>query len=171
MTENICVVDMHTGGEPVRIITDGYPPISGHNILQKRRYARENLDYLRRFLIYEPRGHCDMYGVIPVEPDIPTADIAVLFMHNEGYSTMCGHAIIALGRFAVDQGWVRAVEPTTKIVIQCPCGLVTAQIDYSNGESGVVRFESVPAFVFARNKTVNTDVYGLVTLDTPNRFE
>ena len=165
MIQNIGIVDMHTGGEPVRIITDGYPPIFGHNILQKRRYALENLDYLRRFLMHEPRGHYDMYGIIPVEPDIPTADIGVLFMHNEGYSTMCGHAIIAIGRFAVDQKWVTVIEPKTKVVIQCPCGLVTAQIDYKNGKSGAVHFESVPAFVFARNKTVNTQEHGPVTLD------
>ena len=100
----ITTVEMHTGGEPVRIVTGGYPPIPGETILVKRRYVRERLDHLRRFLMYEPRGHFDMYGVIPVEPDLAEADLAVLFMHNEGYSTMCGHAAIALGRYAVDRG-------------------------------------------------------------------
>src|SRR5690606_2585633 len=85
-------VEMHTGGEPVRIVTAGYPPVEGATILDKRRDARERLDHLRRLLIFEPRGHYDMYGVIPVEPDLPDADMAVLFIHNEGYSTMCGHA-------------------------------------------------------------------------------
>ncbi|MDG2205601.1 MAG: proline racemase family protein, partial [Alphaproteobacteria bacterium] len=96
MTLTIRTIDMHTGGEPVRIVTEGYPDIPGKTILEKRRYVRDNLDHLRKFLIYEPRGHYDMYGVIPIKPDVRSADMAVLFMHNEGYSTMCGHAVIAL---------------------------------------------------------------------------
>jgi proline racemase len=97
-------VEMHTGGEPVRLVVKGYPEMPGDTILGKRRHAREHLDHLRRMLIFEPRGHFDMYGVIPVQPDHPEADLAVLFIHNEGYSTMCGHAVIALGRWAVDSG-------------------------------------------------------------------
>ncbi|MBA3446213.1 MAG: proline racemase family protein, partial [Pseudaminobacter sp.] len=62
-------VDMHTGGEPVRIVVSGYPAIPGATILDKRRYARDHLDHARTFLIHEPRGHHDMYGVVPVEPD------------------------------------------------------------------------------------------------------
>ena len=100
---DIRTCEMHTGGEPVRIITGGLsaipeaPPSSS-----KRRDARERLDHLRRLLMFEPRGHFDMYGVLLVRPTCPDADLAVLFMHNEGYSTMCGHAVIALGRCAVD---------------------------------------------------------------------
>ena len=127
---------MHTGGEPVRIVESGYPPIRGDTILDKRRYVKENLDHLRRVLMHEPRGHFDMYGVIPVEPDLPEADLAVLFMHNEGYSTMCGHATIALGRYAVDRGLVTKVEPETEVVIQCPCGPVTAYVEFGMGWPG-----------------------------------
>ncbi len=102
----LSVIDMHTGGEPVRIVTGGYPPIPRGTILEKRAWVRENVDHLRRLLMFEPRGHYDMYGALLVEPDLPDADLAVLFMHNEGYSTMCGHAVIALGRYAVDEGRV-----------------------------------------------------------------
>ena len=69
---------------------------------------------MRKLLIFEPRGHHDMYGVIPVEPDLAEADMAVLFIHNEGYSTMCGHAVIALGRYAVDQRLVAPKAPVTR---------------------------------------------------------
>jgi trans-L-3-hydroxyproline dehydratase len=168
MTEDsgeIHTVEMHTGGEPVRIVAAGYPPIPGTTILAKRRHAREHLDHLRRLLIFEPRGHTDMYGVIPVEPDLAEADLAVLFMHNEGYSTMCGHAVIALGRYAVDRGLVAVREPETVVKIQCPCGLVIAVVEVAGGRPGRVRFESVPAFAFALDKTVMTDTYGPVTLD------
>lgn len=159
-------VEMHTGGEPVRIVTSGYPPIPGATILEKRRYAREHLDHLRCRLIFEPRGHYDMYGVIPVEPDLPGADLAVLFMHNEGYSTMCGHAVIALGRWAVDSGLVKAQLPETPVAIQCPCGLVRARVAVDErGRTGAVRFESVPAFAFALDRVVEVPGRGPVTVD------
>ena len=165
MSAEITTLEMHTGGEPVRIITGGYPAILGATILEKRRYARDHLDHLRRMLMFEPRGHVDMYGVLPVAPDLASADLAVLFMHNEGYSTMCGHAVIALGRYAVDHHIVEAQEPETTVTIQCPCGPVLVHVMVTNGKAGRVRFESVPAFAFALEKTVNTDTYGPVTVD------
>ncbi|WP_417453026.1 proline racemase family protein [Kiloniella sp.] len=161
----IKTVEMHTGGEPLRIITDGYPTIKGASILEKRRYVRENLDHLRHLLMFEPRGHYDMYGALLVEPSHPEADLGVLFLHNEGYSTMCGHAVIALGRYAVDQGIVKAVEPTTTVKIECPCGLVVADVDVKNGKSGAVSFLSVPAFAFQTNLNINIPNYGAVNYD------
>ena len=164
MTDSIVIetVEMHTGGEPVRLVVAGYPAIPGATILAKRRYARERLDHLRRLLIFEPRGHFDMYGVIPVEPDLPDADLAVLFMHNEGYSTMCGHAVIALGRWAVESGRVkRRASGETPVNIQCPCGLVRAWV----ASDGAVRFESVPAFAFAVDVKIEMPEIGDVTLD------
>ncbi|MGE0119571.1 MAG: proline racemase family protein [Dongiaceae bacterium] len=163
-------VEMHTGGEPVRIVVSGYPPIPGATLLAKRRHARAELDHLRRLLMFEPRGHFDMYGVIPVAPDPPKpgeppADLAVLFMHNEGYSTMCGHAVIALGRWAVDRGLVKPRAPETPVAIQCPCGLVRARVSIENGKAGAVAFESVPAFAFARDALVQMPGYGLVNVD------
>jgi proline racemase len=80
----LSVIDMHTGGEPVRIVTAGYPAVPPGTILEKRAWVRDNLDHLRRILMFEPRGHYDMYGALLVEPDLPGADLAVLFMHNEG---------------------------------------------------------------------------------------
>jgi trans-L-3-hydroxyproline dehydratase len=160
---------MHTGGEPVRIVSAGYPRLEGRTILEKRRFARERLDHLRRLLMFEPRGHDDMYGVIPVEPDLGTADMAVLFMHNEGYSTMCGHAVIALGRYAVDRGIVPATAPVTEVRIQCPCGLVRAKVEVALGAlgpvTGAVAFESVPAFAYKLDAAVEVPGHGRVVLD------
>jgi trans-L-3-hydroxyproline dehydratase len=106
-----------------------------------------------------------MYGALLVEPDLPGADMAVLFMHNEGYSTMCGHAIIALGRYAVDQGLVEAKEPVTTVNIECPCGMVVASVEVANGKAGAVSFESVPAFLFAADQSVMLSDYGRVRFD------
>lgn len=162
-------VEMHTGGEPVRIVVSGYPSIEGATILEKRRYARENLDHLRRMLMFEPRGHYDMYGVLPVEPDLAGADLAVLFTHNEGYSTMCGHATIALGRFAVDQGIVKAQAPETIVNLQCPCGLVRVKVAVEEGatgfSTGAVSFESVPSFAFALDLAADVPGLGRVPFD------
>lgn len=161
----LTVTDMHTGGEPLRIVTSGYPALPKGTILEKRAHVRDHLDHLRKILMFEPRGHYDMYGALLVEPDLPGADMAVLFMHNEGYSTMCGHAIIALGRYAVDKGLVAAQEPVTRINIECPCGMVAADVEVINGKAGRVSFESVPAFLFARDLTIDLPGYGAIRYD------
>jgi proline racemase len=159
------VLDMHTGGEPVRIVRGGYPNVVGATILDKRRYAREHLDHLRRFLMFEPRGHADMYGALLVEPSLPDADLAVLFLHNAGYSTMCGHAVIALGRYAVDYGLVEKTEPVTHVAIECPCGMVRASVEVHDDMSGRVAFESVPAFILASRVPVVVPGVGTVMTD------
>lgn len=166
-------VEMHAGGEPLRIFRlkdHGLADCS--SLLAKRRYIRDHLDHIRRRLMFEPRGHHEMYGAILVEPDRdeesgrPLADLAVIFIHNEGYSTMCGHAVICLGRFAVDYGLVKhPSSPRTKVDIQCPCGVVSAFTDYDGNKTGKVRFISVPAFVFALDVKVDVPEYGTVKLD------
>jgi trans-L-3-hydroxyproline dehydratase len=158
-------VEMHTGGEPVRIVTAGYPPIPGATLLDKRRYAREHLDAFRRLIMFEPRGHYDMYGVLPVPPDHPEADMAVLFIHNEGYSTMCGHATIALGRYAVDAGLVTPRDGVAQLNLQCPCGLVRVTTEIADGKPGAVRFVSVPAFAFALDRAIGVPGIGRIRLD------
>jgi len=159
-------VEMHTGGEPVRIVTAGYPAIPGRTILAKRRHARDHLDAFRRLIMFEPRGHYDMYGVLPVEPDLPGAEMAVLFIHNEGYSTMCGHATIALGRYALDRGLIAAgADGRARLNLQCPCGLVEVSVIADGPCRGRVSFLSVPAFAFALDRTVEIPGHGTVTLD------
>jgi trans-L-3-hydroxyproline dehydratase len=157
----IHTVEMHTGGEPTRIIVDGWPKFSGKTLLDKRREAKQRHDHLRRGLMLEPRGHDGMYGALLVEPDHPEADLAVLFMHNEGYSTMCGHATIALARWAVESGRVKKQSPETVVKLQCPCGLVVAHV----ADNGTVRFESVPSFAYALDRIAPTRTWGPVTVD------
>ncbi|MGJ8569510.1 MAG: proline racemase family protein [Hoeflea sp.] len=165
MSNPLTVIDMHTGGEPLRIVTSGYPDLPKGTILEKRAYVRDNLDHLRRILMFEPRGHADQYGALLVEPDLPGADLAVLFMHNEGYSTMCGHAIVALGRYAVDQGLVPPGADVTIVNIECPCGLVRAEVTMRDGKATDVSFESVPSFLFARDKTMTLGNWGRIGFD------
>ncbi|MDC7700786.1 proline racemase family protein [Vogesella indigofera] len=160
-TRTFDTIEMHTGGEPVRIIPGLYDDIHGADILAKRRDMRERLDGVRRLLMFEPRGHYDMYGAVLVRPSLPGADLAVLFIHNEGYSTMCGHAVIALARYAVEHGLVPRSAPLTRVGIECPCGLVTAWL----AEDGSVSFDSVPAFAFALDHPVHVPGIGKINVD------
>lgn len=152
-TPALSVVDMHSGGEPLRILLAGCPEVAGPTLLAKRLYMRQHLDHVRRRLLLEPRGHRDMYGAVPVRSELPDAHLGVLFLHNEGYSSMCGHAVLALGRFALDFGLVPAPPAgarEARVNIHCPCGLVAAFVACEGGRScGPVRFHSVPAFVLA----------------------
>ena len=166
MTETYRVIDMHTAGEPVRIVVDGYPALAGATILDKRRDALERHDHVRRLLMLEPRGHAEMYGAILVPPSAPGAALGVLFCHHEGYSTMCGHATIALGRFAVDRGLVPARAPVARFGLECPCGVVEVAVTIGpDGRPGAVAFDSVPAFVFARDLEIAVEGLGRVRLD------
>lgn len=158
-------IDMHTAGEPVRIVTGGYPELQGATILDKRRQAREQHDALRRAMMFEPRGHEGMYGVIPVQPSVPGAVLGVLFTHHEGYSTMCGHATIALGRYIVDQGLVEKTEPVTRFTMEAPCGPLAMECTIENSEVARVTFESVPAFAEGLDETFDVPGYGRIVTD------
>ncbi len=164
-TRIIGTIDAHAAGEPLRIVTDGVPRIPGKTILAKRRWVRTNLDDVRRLLMWEPRGHADMYGCYVTEPVTDGADVGVIFMHNEGYSDMCGHGIIALATVLVAQGMVARAQPETRVGIDSPAGFVEAFVAWDGRRTGAVRFRNVPSFVFARDVPVVTASYGEVTVD------
>ncbi|MEW6994619.1 proline racemase family protein [Colwelliaceae bacterium MEBiC 14330] len=158
-------LECHTGGEPLRIITNGFPTLAGDSILAKREDCKANYDDLRRALMFEPRGHADMYGAIIVDAQRPDSHFGAIFIHNEGYSTMCGHAVIALTKCAVEAGVVTKTGNVTQVVIDVPCGQIVAQA-YSQGDIVThVSFLCVPSFVYAQALQVNVDDIGLVTFD------
>jgi trans-L-3-hydroxyproline dehydratase len=162
----IHTVDLHTAGEPVRIVERGYPALKGATILEKRRDAHERFDDLRRMLMLEPRGHAGMYGVIPTAPCHPDADLAVLFTHQEGYSTMCGHATIAIGRWAVDTKRVEMIDGRASFGLEAPCGVVRVEVD-ATGEGGapLIAFESVESFASHLDQSVEVPGFGRVGFD------
>jgi proline racemase len=161
----ITVIDSHTGGEPFRLVVDGLPPINGTTILEKRRYARENLDWLRKALMWEPRGHADMYGGWMVRPESPDGDIGILFTHNDGFSTMCGHGIIALAKIALETGLVATSGGEATLRIDTPAGRVRAASTIEHGVVTSTTFENVPSFVAALDSVVETDDFGTVSYD------
>jgi trans-L-3-hydroxyproline dehydratase len=125
---------------------DGFPTIEGRTILEKREFIREHHDDLRRALMLEPRGHLDMYGALLTEPEHEDSDAGVLFMHNEGYSTMCGHGVIAVTTMAIERGLIVPRVPGA-IVLDAPAGQVRARANIRDGRVESVSFENVPSFV------------------------
>ena len=114
----IGAVDYHTAGEPFRIVTG--QELRGDTILAKRRDAAERLDHLRKLLVNEPRGHADMYGCFVTEPEDDGADLGVVFFHNAGYSTACGHGTIALVTWALESGALPVTGDETRVVVDVP---------------------------------------------------
>ncbi len=161
----ITTIDAHTAGEPLRVITGGLPPLPGATILEKRRYFREHLDHLRTALMWEPRGHADMYGCVLTEPETPDGDLGVIFMHNEGYSTMCGHGIIGLTKVVLDTGMVEKKGADPVLRIDTPAGRVTAHARREGGRVVEVSFLNVPSFVYALDQVVEVDGLGEVWYD------
>lgn len=143
------VVDYHTGGEPFRIVTGGVPSLRGATVLERRRFACEELDRYRRLLVFEPRGHADMYGCHVVPPNDDGADLGVVFFHNDGYSTACGHGTIALVTWALDEGIVERREGENRVVVDVPSGRLETWAAVEDGRVRSVRFRNVPSFVWA----------------------
>ncbi len=161
----LTAIDAHTEGEPLRVIVGGYPDLPGATILARRRYAKAHLDHLRTALMWEPRGHADMYGCLLTPPVSPEADFGVLFLHNEGYSTMCGHGVIAVVKVALEAGLLPMHAPETRVRIDTPAGLVTASARIDDGAVRSVSFRNVPSFVVALDETVEVPGLGTVRYD------
>jgi trans-L-3-hydroxyproline dehydratase len=126
MIRRIQTVDAHAAGEPLRLIVDGFPAPQGRTMLDKREWVIGRQDHLRRALMLEPRGHADMYGAILTEPVSPGSHAGLLFMHNAGYSTMCGHGVIAVTTIALERGLLMPGGDGRTIVYDTPAGTIRA---------------------------------------------
>ena len=140
-------IDAHAAGEPLRLVIEGYPSPRGSTMLEKREWLRKNADNLRRALMLEPRGHADMYGALLTEPVAPGSHAGVLFMHNEGYSTMCGHGVIAVTTIALERGLVMPGGDGAAVVYDAPAGTIRARAKMAQGHVQSVSFVNVPSFV------------------------
>jgi trans-L-3-hydroxyproline dehydratase len=161
----ITTLDAHTCGEPLRIVIAGFPEICGQSILAQRAYAKEKLDHLRKVLMWEPRGHADMYGCLIVPPETPDADFGILFTHNEGYSSMCGHGIIAAVTALIDTGALPATAPSCVVKIDAPAGRIVATAELHEGKVAHVSFDNVPSFVVELDAKVHIPEIGSVVYD------
>ncbi len=160
------VIDSHAAGEPFRVVTDGLPEIPGTTVLDRRRFATEHLDHLRKGLMWEPRGHRDMYGGWIGDAVEPDSDFSILFTHNEGFSTMCGHGILAVTKVVLDTGMVNRSVPQTTLRIDTPAGQVTSVADHdADGMVERVRFRNVASYVDSLDETIEVSGIGEVRYD------
>ena len=155
----ISVIDAHTEGNPERVVIGGIPPIPGATMVEKVRYVHAHLDFLRTFLVHEPRGNANMYAALVVPPADERADFGIMYLEPGGYATMCGHGTIAICTVLVEMGLVEAVEPETHITLDTPAGLVEARVSVQDGVVQSVTIRNVPSFLYKSN--VKIDVPGL----------
>ena len=163
--QTVETIDMHTGGEPLRIITKGLPEIKGETILEKRKFFKEHLDDIRTGLMFEPRGHADMYGAVITPPCTRDADFGTFFMHNEGYSTMCGHAIIALTKFVIETGLLKKEGNEPEFIINAPPGKIYSKAYINNNIVEKVSFRNVPSFLYLKDQTIDVPGIGNIHFD------
>ena len=158
-------IDTHTGGEPTRTIIGGLPRIPGDTIVDKMTHLKENMDWIRTALMYEPRGHSVMSGVVLTEPSHPEADIGVIFIETGGYLPMCGHDTIGVSTAMVETGMVQVEEPVTKIALDTPAGLTRVRVEVVNDAAKSVTFRNVPSFVFADDVEIDVPEMGKIKMD------
>ncbi len=162
----ITTIDAHTEGEPLRVIVSGFPELAGKHILERRRMAQGDFDQYRKILMWEPRGHADMYGCIitpPNETESDRGDFGVLFLHNEGFSSMCGHGIIAVTKIVYETGLVDSMQTTIKI--DAPAGRIVATANLTNDQVKSVSFDNVPSFAVELDQTIHVAGIGTVEYD------
>jgi proline racemase len=161
----VTAVDSHTEGMPTRVITGGFAPVPGETMFEKQRYVRDELDRLRRMLIFEPRGHTVMVAAVLLPPTVPGADLGVLFVDEMGYLPMCGHGTIGVCTVAVETGLIQAEEPVTHVTLDTPAGRVVARARLENNRVKSVEFQNVPAFLAKEDVEVEVEGFGRLMLD------
>jgi proline racemase len=160
MIHRVRTIDAHAAGEPLRLIVEGFPAPRGRTMMGKREWVTQEQDHLRRSLIFEPRGHADMFAATLTEPVSSDAHAGIVFMHHEGYPTMSGHGIIALTTTALERGLLLPGGDGASVVFDTPAGVVRARASLRRNGAGAMRVErvafvNVPAFVAYGGLIVN----------------
>jgi proline racemase len=161
----LTVVDLHTAGEPFRIVTSGFPTVRGKNMREKNAFVETNFEYLRRMVLYEPRGRSTMCGAFLVEPTVLEADVGVVFMEPVGLVPMCCHGAIAIAKYLVETGRVKVTEPTTRIKLDTHAGLVSLSVNVKDGKVGDITLRNVDSFSYIRDAMVHTERFGKIKVD------
>ncbi len=150
-------IDTHTVGEFTRIIVSGFPELKGETMIERKNFLARNYDKYRRALMFEPRGHHDMFGALLTDPVHSEADFGVIFMDTGEYLNMCGHGTIGSVTAIIETGLVPAQEPYTEVVLDAPAGLIRTKAEVKNGKVMNVTLTNVPAFLYKENLTTVVD--------------
>lgn len=164
----VLAVDAHTAGEPLRVLLTGVPLLEGATLAERRLDAEGRLEALRRGLMWEPRGHTDMYGCVVTPAVSAEADFGVVFMHNAGFSTMCGHGVIAVATVTAELGLLEdgaASSSERRLGMDTPAGFVSARVVMKDGHADAVSFRNVPSFAVVLGGTVEVPGLGRIAYD------
>jgi proline racemase/trans-L-3-hydroxyproline dehydratase len=163
LRQTIQVVETHTCGEPTRFaVLFGVP---GATMLEKQAFLRAEMDWLRRALIREPRGHRHMFGGLVTPPVSEGAACGIVWIDHQDYLTGCGHGTIGLGVALVEAGMVPATAPVTRLAVDAPSGRLELEVEIEGGRARRTRFRNVPAYAEATGVRLDVPGYGKVTAD------
>ncbi|THV60095.1 4-hydroxyproline epimerase [Flagellimonas alvinocaridis] len=157
-------VDAHTCGNPVRLVAGGGPILLGQNMSEKRQHFLKEFDWIRKGLMFEPRGHDMMSGSILFPPHEPENDIAILFIETSGCLPMCGHGTIGTITIALEEGLIQPKTPG-KIRMEAPAGLVEIEYQQTGKKVDWVKLVNVKSYLAAENLTVECPELGEITFD------
>ena len=164
MKKTFFCIDAHTCGNPVRLVAGGGPVLTGANMSEKRQHFLKEYDWIRKGLMFEPRGHDMMSGSILYAPHDPSNDVAVLFIETSGCLPMCGHGTIGTITIAVEEGLVVPKTPGV-IRMEAPAGLVEISYKQEAGKVKSVKLTNVPAYLAATELTVECPGLGELVFD------
>lgn len=164
MKKKFFCVDAHTCGNPVRLVAGGGPLLVGQNMGEKRLHFLEEFDWIRKGLMFEPRGHDMMSGSILYPPSDPENDVGVLFIETSGCLPMCGHGTIGTVTIALEEGLV-VPKVKGKLRLETPAGLVSVTYKEEQGKVKSVKLVNVPAFLYKENLEVDCPDLGQLFVD------
>ena len=159
----VCI-DAHTCGNPVRVIKEGSPKLVGLNMSEKRQHFLNEYDWIRKGLMFEPRGHDMMSGSILFSPHDPENDFAILFIETSGCLPMCGHGTIGTVTIAIEEGLITPKTPG-KIRMESPAGLVEIEYHQTGNKVDWVKLKNVKSYLAAENLTVECPELGQIKFD------
>src|SRR3990172_8627209 len=161
----LSVLDYHTEGEQLRIVTGGAPPIPGATLLAKSDHVDRALRDLLGFVLYEPRGHSAMCGAVLTEPLHPDAQAGVVFIEPSGSVHMCGHGALAVATMLVETGRVAPREPETALALDTAAGLVRCRVAVASDRVGGATIQNVPSFSVLLDATVEVPRLATIPFD------
>tara|TARA_Y100001933_G_scaffold265243_1_gene338006 strand:+ start:20013 stop:21020 length:1008 start_codon:yes stop_codon:yes gene_type:complete len=157
-------VDAHTCGNPVRVVAGGGPNLVGRDMSEKRQHFLREYDWIRRGLMFEPRGHDMMSGSILLPPHDPENDFAILFIETSGCLPMCGHGTIGTITVAIEEGLIEPRVPG-KVRMEAPAGLVEIAYGQTGKKVDWVKLVNVKSYLAAENLTIECPELGELTFD------
>lgn len=163
--QSIFAVDAHTTGTPIRVITGGIPTLRGCSVGDKMEYMRENYDWLRTFVMQQPRGFLSLVGAVLTAPCSEDADYGLFYIDALTYQPMCGAGTLAVAKVLVETGMVKRVEPETVIKLETPTGIVTVYVSIKDGVVGEISLENVPAFLYRKDLILEVPTIGEMKVD------